>query len=284
MAEKTSLKDRLQKNKSSLFGVSGDLPRIFEVSIEALRANPAQPRQNFDEIALQDLAKSIDRHGLLQPIAVMPDDTPSRYIIVAGERRFRAHQILKREVIPAIIVSGNSDELALIENLQRENLDPIEEAESLKNIKQNYGYSDDDLAEIVGKSRVSVTESLSLNDLPEEVKQEARSHPRVTRSLLIEIGRTSDKAAVWQAFKEYGLNVRDIRKIKEQEKTTKPHTGEPKATPLNSLVVSQALSLNKRLKQAQESSVVFNEEELGKLKDAYGTFTALLENAEGRSE
>ncbi len=284
MAEKTSLKDRLQKNKSNLFGTSGDLPRIFEVALENLQPNPAQPRQKFDEIALQDLANSIDRHGLLQPIAVMPEGQPGNYIIVAGERRYRAHQLLKREVIPAIVVSGNPDELALIENLQRENLDPIEEAESLRQIKQNHGYSDEDLAEIVGKSRVSITESLSINDLPDSIKQEARNHPRVTRSILIQLNRLEAKEKVWLDFKEYGLNVRDLKNINAQEKANKTKVTSRKTSAIGNVVMNQAKNLTKRLKQAQENNVVFSAEELASLKEAYGTFTALLENAEGRSE
>ncbi|WP_261771972.1 ParB/RepB/Spo0J family partition protein [Nitrosococcus oceani] len=97
-----------------------------------LRENPDQPRKAFDEAALQKLADSIEQHGLIQSITVASDPgNEEGYMVVAGERRFRAFKQLGRETIPAIVTQGNRDEIALIENLQRENLNPLEEAEAL---------------------------------------------------------------------------------------------------------------------------------------------------------
>ena len=96
-------------------------------------------------------------------------------MIVAGERRYRAHQHLGKPTIIAIITKGKSDEIALIENIQREDLSPIDQAEGLASMMERHGYKQEDLARVVGKSRPTVTELLSLNTLPEEIKQECRT-------------------------------------------------------------------------------------------------------------
>jgi ParB family chromosome partitioning protein len=150
-----------------MFGLSPDLPRIIEVDLAKLRPNPDQPRTVFKEEALQELADSIKQHGLIQPIAVVHDgDKEGSFVIVAGERRFRAYQLLGRATIPAIITSGNPDEIALIENIQREDLSPIEEAEALAKMMNRHSYKQEELAKIIGKSRVTVTELLGLNTHP----------------------------------------------------------------------------------------------------------------------
>ncbi len=124
------------------FGASPDLPKIVEISLSEIQPNPDQPRKTFDEVKLQELAGSIERQGLLQPIIVKKragDDVG--YLLVAGERRFRAHHRLQKATIPAIITEGNPDEIALIENLQREELNPLEEAEALQRMMERYRYT-----------------------------------------------------------------------------------------------------------------------------------------------
>ncbi len=288
MKKKPSFSDKLKNKKDLLFGPSGDLPRIFEVKLEDLSPNPDQPRKHFDELELNNLAKSIDRYGLQQPITVMANtEVQDKFIIVAGERRFKAHEILKRETIYAILTNGNRDELALIENLQREDLDPIEEAESLRNIMERHNYSQDELGEIIGKSQVAVSQSLSINTLPEAVREDARRHPRVTRSLLIEIARNENPADVWQDVKDYGLTVRDIRRIKEEAEARQATLGKKAkgkktqvqakvSKPINALIVSSAKSLSKRLEQAQAKREDFKEEELEALRETQKQINALL--------
>ena len=105
-AKKTTLGSKLKQSKNLLFGTSENLPRTIEVDLARLRPNPDQPRKTFDEEALRGLADSIARHGLLQPVAVVRDSKrEDGYIIVAGERRYRAHQFLGRDTIPAVITS-----------------------------------------------------------------------------------------------------------------------------------------------------------------------------------
>src|SRR5918994_165139 len=110
-----------QLQNDVLFGTSSNFPRVVEVDLTSIDRNPDQPRQHFDEEDLRGLADSIERMGLKQP-------SGGRYVIAAGERRFRAHQLLGRKTIFAIITDGDIDEIALIENLQRADLDAMEEA------------------------------------------------------------------------------------------------------------------------------------------------------------
>ena len=130
-----------------------------------------QPRKYFDKEALEELAESIKENGLLQPILVR-EYGEGRYQIIAGERRFRASKIAGLEEIPAIILDRDDKkaaEIALIENIQRENLNPIEEAMAFKALADEYGLTQEDLAERVGKSRSAIANSTRLLDLPEEV-------------------------------------------------------------------------------------------------------------------
>jgi ParB family transcriptional regulator, chromosome partitioning protein len=162
--------------RDPLFDLAETLPRLVELDVAAIKPNPAQPRQVVGEPALAELAESIERHGLLQPIVVKPEG--QGYVLVAGQRRLLAHRRLGRERIPALLTSGRPDELALIENLQREDLAPLDEAEALAALKNRYGYSQDELARVLAKAKSTISELLSLNDLPAEVKAKVRANAR----------------------------------------------------------------------------------------------------------
>jgi ParB family transcriptional regulator, chromosome partitioning protein len=145
-----------------LFGLDPEMPRIIEIELTKLRPNPDQPRKRFNEETIKELAASIEQHGLIQPISVVPDsESQEGFVIVAGERRYRAHQHLGRPTITAIITKGNSDEIALIENIQREDLSPMDQAEGLAGMMERHGYKQEELAKVVGKSRPTVTEPAS---------------------------------------------------------------------------------------------------------------------------
>src|SRR5512143_1573075 len=111
-----------------LFGTTRGVPRIIELDLAEIHTNPDQPRKTFDEEALQELAASIERHGLIQPITVKKLEDGQGYLLVAGERRLRAHEKLGLSRIVALVTKGDADEIALVENLQRQDLDPLEEA------------------------------------------------------------------------------------------------------------------------------------------------------------
>lgn len=144
---------------------------VLDIDVNLISPNPFQPRTNFDENALNELASSIKRHGLIQPIIVIAKD--DKYTLIAGERRLRASKILKMPTIKAVVAdlkSQNLRELALIENIQRENLNPIELANSYKELIDEYEITQDELSNIVKKSRSQITNTLRLLNLSDETK------------------------------------------------------------------------------------------------------------------
>lgn len=147
------------------------LEEIREINLDELRPNPYQPRKSFDEDSLKDLAESIKEHGIFQPIIVKK--SIKGYEIVAGERRFRASKLAGLSKIPAIIRNFTDEqmmEIGLLENLQRENLNAIEEALAYKKMIETLGLTQDSLSKKVGKSRSHITNILGLLRLPEEVQ------------------------------------------------------------------------------------------------------------------
>ena len=145
--------------------------QIVEINLSELRANPYQPRKNFDEEALNELASSIKEHGVFQPIIVKK--SIKGYEIIAGERRFRASKLAGMQTIPEIVKDISDEEkmqIALLENLQRENLTSIEEAKAYKSIIESMNITQDELAKKVGKSRSHITNILGLLKLPASVQ------------------------------------------------------------------------------------------------------------------
>lgn len=195
----------------ALFGLTPG-PKLLDLALDRVRANPDQPRKAFDEEALAELAGSIDRHGLLQPIIVRRLPGEGGYEIIAGERRYRAMQRLGRRSITAILSEGDADELSLIENLQREDLRPLEQAEALARLMDRHAYTQETLAQAVGKARSSLAELLRLNSLPDDLKDACR-RTAVSKSVLIELARVPDdgeRRALWDEIRAGGT-VRDAR-------------------------------------------------------------------------
>ena len=145
---------------------------VREIEVSRIRPNPNQPRVHFDEDALDELADSIRQRGVLQPILLRPDGED--FMIIAGERRWRAAQRARLHAIPAIvreIDDSTTSEIALIENIQRQDLNPLEEADGYKQLIQRHGHTQDEVGRIVHKSRSHVANLLRLLDLPEFVRQ-----------------------------------------------------------------------------------------------------------------
>ena len=151
-------------------------PAVQTVPVGEIVPNQEQPRRHFDEAALTTLTESIRRHGLLQPLVVR--HVAGRYELIAGERRLRAAIRAGLERVPVVVReahAGERLELALIENLQRENLTPLEEAEAYKHLSEGYALTQDEIAERVGKSRPAITNALRLLGLPDAVKARLES-------------------------------------------------------------------------------------------------------------
>ncbi|HXJ34935.1 MAG TPA: ParB/RepB/Spo0J family partition protein [Candidatus Eisenbacteria bacterium] len=196
------------------------------VPLSAVTPNPDQPRKHFAEDALAELAASIRARGLLQPIVVRRSEAAG-FQLLAGERRFRAAQLAGLDRVPALIREGDDTlEVALIENLQREDLSPLEEAEALALLIERHDYSHRDVADLLGKSRPYVSNTLALNRLPESVKADLHREGRsISRELLMGIARqeTSEAAeALWRRIQLAAVSVRKFRAEKTGKATDRP--------------------------------------------------------------
>lgn len=146
--------------------------RILQIPTTKIAVNPNQPRKGIDHAALEELINSIREHGILQPIVVMKQG--DGYQLIAGERRFRSAQIIGMPTVPAIVRDATTQEqleLAIVENVQRKDLNPIERAFAYKKLIDDFGLTQDQVAKRVGKSRVTVANSLRLMELPEEIRK-----------------------------------------------------------------------------------------------------------------
>jgi ParB family chromosome partitioning protein len=185
---------------------------LASLALASIRPNPRQPRRHFDPAALAELADSIKARGVLQPIIVAR--AGDGYLLMAGERRWRAAQIAGLETLPALIRDDDPLEIAMIENLQREDLTPLEEAEGLGQLVERFGYTHETLAEMLGKSRPYVSNTLALRRLPEEIKAECYATPGVSREVLIQIARAESpqrQAALWRLVRLRRMSVQKFR-------------------------------------------------------------------------
>ena len=239
---------------------------VREVDVDSIRPNPFQPRTHFDETALEELSRSIKKHGLLQPILVVEKE--EGFMLLAGERRLRASKLAGLTHIKAIvadIASENLRELALIENIQRENLNPIELANAYHELIEEYAITQEGLSEIIHKSRTQITNTLRLLGLSELTKQYigegkiSQGHAK----MLVGLNKEEEEKIV-QTILGQKLSVRDtealIRRIKEGKGSVKS----PESTSLPAWIDSctDALeSLGFVVKKSKKSlSVAFNTE------------------------
>lgn len=161
------------------------------IPVHRIRPNPSQPRQNIGDLA--DLVNSIKEKGVLEPLLVRRRE--DEYEIIAGERRWRAAREAGLDVVPCIemeVTDREMHEIALIENLQRKDLTPFEEAEGLQTLAERFGYTHAQIAKAVGKARTSVTEVLLLNQMPAEIKEICRRADISNKSLLLQVARQPD--------------------------------------------------------------------------------------------
>jgi ParB family chromosome partitioning protein len=184
------------------------------VPLARVRPNELQPRKYFDDERLAELSQSIKERGLLQPIVVRKDGDD--FELLAGERRFRAAKLAGLDRVPALIRDKDDPlEVALIENLQREDLTPLEEAEALAGLIETHGYSHRAVADVLGKSRPYISNALSLLRLPDRVKAEVHSAGRVvSRELLMGVARSEtpeEAEALWSRLKLDLMSVRQFR-------------------------------------------------------------------------
>jgi ParB family transcriptional regulator, chromosome partitioning protein len=263
MPKKLSLSDLKNalggSDRDPLFGLSKSFPKLMELDLSKLRPNPDQPRKVISDKGIEDLARSIEKQGLLQPITVkeQPDST---YMVVAGERRWRAHERLGKQTIFAILTDGNPDEIAIIENLQREELNPIDAAEALGSLMELHGYTQEQLGRVIGKRQSTVSEMLRLTTLPEEIKREYRAPDNaISKTVLIELVRLKNpkaQLAMWEAVKRGNLTHRQVRQRK---------TGAEPPSPIHRLITA-ARAFARSLEQVTGSGHTLQSDQIEELR------------------
>ena len=239
MAEEAAARSRLGRGLAALIGEADEEPIIERargqrrVPIEFIRRNPKNPRTEFDEDHLDELAASIRERGIIQPVVVRPlHKLPDAYEIIAGERRWRAAQRAGLHEVPVVIIEADDKtalELAIIENVQRADLNAIDEAAGYDRLISEYGYTQSDLGTTLGKSRSHVANTLRLLKLPVPVRdmvvrgELSAGHARALLAV-------RNPAGVAARIVEQGLNVRDVERIAQNEARAaeEPDGGKPK--------------------------------------------------------
>jgi len=213
-------RSRLGRGLAALIGDVGEETKKTErarsqrrVPVEFLRPNPRNPRRNFSEAELDELASSLRERGIIQPIVVRPvRGATDKFEIIAGERRWRAAQRAGLHDVPIVSVEVTDDEalqLAIIENVQRSDLNAIEEASGYLALINDFGHNHDEVAKVVGKSRVHITNTLRLLRLPESVQGHVRAGKLTAGHARMLIGKDNAEALAQQII-ERGLNVREV--------------------------------------------------------------------------
>src|SRR5438067_13017874 len=209
-------------------GLGALIPRatvgLREVPVEAIRPNPWQPRTHFDQRELEELAQSIREHGVLQPVLVS-QQTDGTFQLITGERRWRAVKRAGMAMVPAMVKEVTpqaSLELALVENIQRRDLNPLEEAHAFRQLLDEHGLTQEQLGQRIGKSRVAVTNTLRLLHLPEAVR-EALANASITeghaRAILMANGETQRLQVLERVLADH-LSVRDAEALARQMNLT----------------------------------------------------------------
>ncbi len=212
----------LGRGLSSLLGEdivvqSNNDNNVMLIELRSLEAGKYQPRKHFEQESLHDLATSIRQHGIMQPIIVHKQDN-GRYAIVAGERRFRAAQIAGLSSVPAIIKELSPEavlELALVENIQRENLNAMEEAEGYARLMDDFGYTQEKIAQLIGKSRSHIANLLRLNHLPDAIKDHVSRNILTMGHARLLVGNPMSKDLA-DLMIEKGLSVRQAEGLVKQ--------------------------------------------------------------------
>ena len=241
---------------------------IFHIETDKITPNPYQPRKNFDEEALKELANSIREFGILHPLVVTKVETPTEsgtnveYQLISGERRLMAAKIAGLERVPAIIKAVLSErerlELAIIENIQRENLNPIETARAYAKLQDQFGLTQREVAVRVGKSRESVANAVRLLNLPSEV-QDAVSQSRISESqarLLMMIADLKEQQVI---FQDLLMNNLSVRQLKIKVLATKERAAMPPSAPID----AETFQLEEQLREALGTKVKLQKEGAG---------------------
>lgn len=181
--------------------------KLYQISIIDFKPDPDQPRKVIDPDALAELAASIKKYGILTPLLFRTADQGWLYI-VAGERRYLAAKQAGLLILPAICVEGSHAEIALVENLQRQDLTVIEEAEALQRLMDEQHYTKEQLGEVLGKPRTTINDSISLMRLPQDIRDDCRANRKIGKTRLVEISRKTQERAMRSAYERLKEQMR----------------------------------------------------------------------------
>lgn len=237
----------LQKDEAPAPAVEATPPPVQTLPIDQLKPNRFQPRTQFDDEAIEELAASIRTQGVVQPLVVSPE-ADGTYLIVAGERRWRASRLAGLEQVPVFVRAVADErellELALVENLQRSDLNPLEEAEAYLSLQEKFGLSQEVIATRVGKARTTVTNALRLLRLPEEVQElmrEGQLTAGQARPLLGLPSREAQVALAERAVRE-GLTARDLERLSSAEPAREKPKKKPRPVEVNTAAAEETLT------------------------------------------
>ncbi len=279
-------KKRLGRGLGALIPeVMDDSSETNEIPLDRINPNPYQPRRDFDDEKLKELTASIKEHGVLQAVVLSPDpdEEGKNYTLVAGERRCRAARQAGLKTIPAVIKSVDRKtmlEVALIENLQREDLNPVEEAMAYKRLMQEHNYTQEELARRLGRSRPSIANSVRLLGLPDTILDYLAEHEMTSgqaRPLLALIDQQKQEDAARKIMKE-GLSAREAEKLvskinspgenKKHEKQDQEMVQDPLQAELQ-LQLQRALGTKVKIKPGKSGGIIevfyYGEEDLERL-------------------
>jgi ParB family chromosome partitioning protein len=224
-------------NKSSEISDTGE-NKIIDIDIESIEPNKNQPRRNFYEDSLHELAESIKQFGLLQPIIVRKINEEDRYEIIVGERRFRAARMAGLNFVPAIVSSYTDDSssllMALIENIHREDLNPVEQARTYKQLVEEFNMTHDELSKQVGKSRAFITNILRILSLPVSI-QELIEEGKISAGhakVLVGLKKIEDQLQIAESIVKNDLSVREVEKLVNKKNSVKEVKKKDEIVPL----------------------------------------------------
>jgi ParB family chromosome partitioning protein len=193
--------------------------RLYFVPLSDLQPDPNQPRKYLDATALEELTASIIQHGVLEPILFRQEN--GLFYVVAGERRCAAARKAGLVSVPAVFIdSQNYAEISLVENLLRQDLTAVEEAEALDRLQKDQAYKQEDLARMLGKTQPSISMTLSINRLPQEVRNECRKDPSVPKRVLIEIAAKKREKSMLTAYLKYKASLSPRKKTQTAVKVS----------------------------------------------------------------
>lgn len=273
-------------------GAPSDEVKVVKLALADIDPDPNQPRRYFDPAGHEELKKSIETRGQLNPVLVRPHPDPKkqgRYMLIGGERRFRAMTELQRDSILAIVRPASEQEareIALIDNLQRADLSPFEEAAGYQRLIDEFSYTQEQVAQTVGKDQTNVSMILKLNTLPKKIREDETSH-KISKSVLLELARADDAKQQTKLWGDIKKDIRAGTPVTVRSMRAKRGIGqEPAAEPLDKVAAlgKAASNLARRLDSVSSEELAVNaaqQQALRALRDRLDTLLAMLPERAG---